>query len=401
MNGLKHTSDDCKTAPPVKITPRELCSAFTQVSSVQVLFCVLLGSTAFGQTGVDAGFGYSDPWSNYRSPSVVSPSTFQSSVPYTAEAPCATATGCEPVTGCDCCAGPCDECGRKLAVDVGAVFLHRSRPSGQTLFFNSTAPLEQIDASEFDFGFSSGLQIGVIAYDQESLTDIEFRGAWTDEWSSGVTQNFTGPTVQISANPPLATTGPRTGFLTYNSQFWTAEVNARYRLRRLSGTTLLAGFRTMRLDEQLNGTLIDPAGAVPDELIQTKTQNRLFGFQIGADYVFRNCCNWCLKMNARAGMYGNDGNQKGNLISLAAPPVVFPAQGGAGDLAFHAEFGFEGKIRISNCVNLVGGYRVMLIDGLSLASEQLAATNFPAQSGYDSSGSVVLQEISIGVEVAY
>lgn len=279
--------------------------------------------------------------------------------------------------------------------------MHRTRPSGQQLFVNPTTPLEQIDASEVDFGFSSGLEIGMIAYGQESLTDIEFRGAWVDEWSSGVTQNFSGATVQINATPPLATTGPRSGLMTYDSVFWAAEVNARYRLRSFSETTFLAGFRTMRLDERLNGTLVDPAGAVPDELIQTETQNRLFGFQIGADYVFRSSCHWCLKLKARAGMYGNDGNQKSNLISLAAPPVVFPAQGGAGDLAFHAECGLHGKIRMSNRINLIGGYRVMLIDGLSLASDQIAATNFPAQAGYDGGGSVVMQQITIGVELVY
>lgn len=368
------------------------------LASVLVL-SVFCAANAFGQSS--GNFGYSDPWSNYRSPASTSPMSFHSSASCPAEASVLATETCEPAPACVCCTGPCDECGRRLAIDIGAVFLHRNQPTGQLLFFNPTSPLEQIDASEFDFGFSSGIEVGAIFYDQETLTDIEFRGTWVDEWSSGVTQDFSGATVQINATPPLATTGPRNGFLVYDSKFWTAEVNARYRLRSLPGTTVLAGFRSMRLDERLNGTLVDPAGAVPDELIQTATQNRLFGFQIGADYVFRNCCNWCLKLNGRAGMYGNDGNQQSNLISLATPPVVFPAQGGAGDLAFHAQFGFEGKFRLSECVNLIGGYQVILIDGLSLASDQLAATNFPAQAGYDSNGSVVMQEIKFGVEVVF
>jgi hypothetical protein len=157
----------------------------------------------------------------------------------------------------------------------------------------------------------------------------------------------------------------------------------------------------MRLDDELNASLVDPAGLIPDEIIRTSTRNRLFGFQIGADYLLRNSCNWCLRMKGRAGMYGNAGSQQSALVSLAVPPVTFPASGDSSDLAFHAELGVEGKFRLSDSANLLFGYRVLTLDGLAIATQQLEAINFLNQAGYQGQELVVMQAINVGVEFVY
>ena len=364
-----------------------------------------LVSTPVQAQMTSASFGYSDTWASYTPSNpldsfpVIQAPVIQSALTLPPVG-CGEA-GCAETANCGCVVCPCDETCRKYAIDVSSIFIRRNRLDSQLLFFNPIAANEQIDGSQFDLGSTPGIEAGLIVYNQETRTDFEFRSTWLNEWSSGVSRNFTGGTVQIRATPPLATTGPRTAFSTYDSQFWSAEFNARYRLQSVPRATLLAGFRTMRLDDQLSASLVDPAGLVPDEVIQTSTRNRLFGFQVGADYVLRNSCNWCLRLKGRAGMYGNAGSQQSALISLAAPAVTFPASGDASDVAFHAELGAEGKLRLCDSANLLFGYRVMTLDGLAIATQQLGAINFLNQAGYEANGRVVMQAVNVGVEFVY
>lgn len=306
-----------------------------------------------------------------------------------------------PAACCKCCEGPCDECGRRFAFDISGVFYRRSQPQAQSLFRSPVVANEAIDASHFGFDWTSGFETGLILYDQETQTDFEFRGLFPGSWTSHQVATFSGSTVQIDTTPPLATTGPRTGFASYETKFWSAEANARYRLRNADGITLLAGFRTLQLTDDLNARLVSSVAGIPDELVDTSAENRLYGFHAGADYVFRSSCCWCFRMKGRFGMYGNNGSQQSNLTSLAAPPVVFPAGGGNNSLAWHGEFGLDAKYKVSECVNLLFAYRLMYLDGVALAPEQLQGTNFVSQAGYNSGGSVLLNGFHLGVELVY
>lgn len=309
---------------------------------------------------------------------------------------------CAPCCETSCFKSPCDECGRNIAIDVSSVFMYRSNPDNQRLLVTPTNTSEQMDASEFDFGVVPGIEAGLIGYDIFPEMDLELRALWVDDWSAGTSQSFTGSTVLVSAEPPLGTSGPRDGLAIYDSRFLSTELNARYRnVSSCQGYTFVLGVRSIRLDERLNTTLADPSAVLPDEIIQARTNNRLVGLQIGADRVFANKSNWCLKFTGRAGVYGNNGHQRTQLISLATPPVTFPASGGTGNVAFQAELGVSGRFRLSPCANLVASYRAMFIDGVALASDQLAATDFLTQSGYDSNGSVLFHAATVGLELVY
>lgn len=300
---------------------------------------------------------------------------------------------------CDACVcSPCDESGRKFAFDVNSVFMFRDRPNGQLLFFNPGVAAERIDASEFSPGGAYGLESAFIIYDQKSFTDFEFRTLWLNDWDSNVAESFTGVSVQMASNPVLGTTGPRIGASFYGSQLGSMELNARYRRRRV---TLFGGLRHIRLDENLNSTLRDPAGIVPDELIRSSTDNRLYGLQLGMESVVANRDRCCLKVSGRVGILGNDTDQGTQLISLSSPPVTFTSTGQGGELALLAEGGVSGKIKLTSCANLIAGYRVIYLDGLALATEQLAASNFLTRAGIHHNGSLLLHAVNVGVEVAY
>jgi len=308
-----------------------------------------------------------------------------------------------PCQSCEsCCGSPCDVCGRRFAVNVGAVFMQRQSPESQLLLFSPTTRTERINASGFQFDTAPGLDIGLIAYDIEPLFDLELRATWLDDWSTQSTQTFTGSVVQIDASPPLGTSGPRDAIAVYNSEFLSTELNARYRWAgQYSDLTIVLGLRAIQFDEQLQFTLSDPNAILPDELVQTQTTNRLVGLQLGAEHVFANGSNWCLTFKSRVGLYGNPGRQRSQLVSLANPPVTFRAGGGTGNVAYTAELGITGKYRLSNCLNIVAGYQVMVLDGLALATDQLAVTDFLDQSGYNNDGSVLMHGATVGVEFVF
>lgn len=315
---------------------------------------------------------------------------------------CQTCEPCQEVICESCCSSPCDERGRTFAVNTSAVFLFRESPSAQRLFFNPGVAAENIDASHFSLGMAPGYESSVLWYDKASAIDFEAKAMWVNDWDSQVNQTFTGASVQIAADPILGTTGPRDGAALYSSQFGNLEVNARYRVGQgCNGTTLVGGFRYIRLNERLNATLSDPAGIVPDELIRVRTENDVYGIHWGVDSIVANTERCCVTLLGRVGLMGNRMDQQTQMVSLSSPVVTFTADGDAGDLAWLAELGFTGKFRLTSCANLTAGYRAIFLDGVALAPEQLGASSFLTNTGLHTNGSLLLHAATVGLEVAY
>ena len=142
-------------------------------------------------------------------------------------------TSCENCStcaaACSKCCSPCDETGRRYALDVNAVFLFRNRSDSRLLFVNPVVPGENINAAQFRFGAAPGVDAGLTLYELHDLTDVEFRATWIDDWVGDATQAFSGASVQFAMNPPVGTSGPRNGFVIYGSEFFSSEVNVRFR----------------------------------------------------------------------------------------------------------------------------------------------------------------------------
>jgi len=304
---------------------------------------------------------------------------------------------------CDtsCYAAP-QACRRGFGVEAQAVFLQRRQPQNQAFAFNPAAPAELLDGRDFNFDVSQGVEGAVTVYDLDCAFDLELRATFLEDWESQVNQNFTGAAVTLASAPALNIVGPRNGAATYESSYFTAELNARYRADAFfNGLTLMTGFRMFRVDEDLNASFVDPAALLPTARIQTETQNRLFGLQLGADQVLFNGPNWFLKVVGRIGVYGNDGDQETTATSLAVAGAVQNARGGEGDVALHGELGVMGKIRITRWANAVGGYRAVFLDGLATASDQLNSSSFFSNQGYNSNSSMLLHGANVGLEIVF
>lgn len=308
---------------------------------------------------------------------------------------------CPPATCCPCETCACDESGRRWALDVAAIGLFRSDPSSVGLLRNPLDATEVVNAGQFSFSAAAGIEAGLVFYTQAPSLSFELRGVFPNSWQSTVTESFTGTSVTVEGNPPLVTTGPRISTSNYESDFQSLLLNVRWKPNFTSNTTLSLGARSLNLDEELTNTLVDPTNAFPDEIIQSVTDNRLFGIQLGISHNVVSTSNFCLRIDGNAGLFANDASQRSQLISLATPPVVFPANGTTTDPAGLFELGIQGKWKLCSHANATFGYRVMALQAVSLASDQLRSVDFLNQRGLDSDSTLVLQALTVGLEVHF
>ncbi|MCA9238451.1 MAG: BBP7 family outer membrane beta-barrel protein [Planctomycetales bacterium] len=205
----------------------------------------------------------------------------------------------------------------------------------------------------------------------------------------------------------------------YESNYNSVEINfipatnARWRL--------FGGVRYMEIDENLTDvTTVDkpvpPPADPPTSVAYVDTgtarllDNRMIGFQVGA---FRDSWNigrrLSLEAFANSGLYCNnlrfrsvdttvttvynsdDLASAGDDFSQTTSNVTTGTTRNVTNLAFAGEAGITSVLRINPCLALRGGYQVLLVDGLGLASDAYFSPAF-------NSSSVLYHGLQFGVE---
>lgn len=308
---------------------------------------------------------------------------------------------CPPACSVPCCKCACDESGRQWAFDIAALGLFRSDPSSVGLLQNPLNATEAVNAGQFQFAAAAGIEAGFTFYSEYPRISVELRGMFPDTWQSTVRESFTGTSVTVEGRPALVTTGPRISTSNYESEFRSLMLNVKWHPEFTPDTTLTLGLRSLTLDESLTSTLVDPNNAFPNEVIQSITDNQLIGVQFGITHNLLSTSDLCIKVDGRAGLFANDTSQSSQLASLATPPVIFPANGAATEAAGLFELGVQAKWKLCSHANALLGYRVMALQGVSLASDQLTAVDFLNQRGLNSNSTLVLQSLTVGLEVHF
>jgi hypothetical protein len=100
----------------------------------------------------------------------------------------------------------------------------------------------------------------------------------------------------------------------------------------------------------------------------------------------------------KAGIFGNAAAQN-SLFSTGV--VTLPADGGGSQVAFMGELGTTGRMQLTDHLAVRGGYRLLWLDGVALASDQLGVSDFANGSGFNGSGNVFYRGAFAGFEFAY
>jgi hypothetical protein len=143
----------------------------------------------------------------------------------------------------------------------------------------------------------------------------------------------------------------------------------------------------------------------------SETENKLAGFQLGCNGMYRIGCKWGVHMNSLVGLYGNDIDVRQYFYAPAAGGAVYYSNGELFDVnASKTDVAMLGELRVgasyqATCrCRLYGGWRAMGVSGLALAGDQTpnAFLNSSQMSNYvNSNGSMILHGLQTGVEWNY
>jgi hypothetical protein len=304
-----------------------------------------------------------------------------------------SACGCGE-TDCDCdhtysdCAYGCDP---TWSFRVGSIIMRRSDPSGFPIFTDGAGPT-LVDAGDYDFKYRAGVDFGVTRHLNDEWA-VDFRYFGIDSWTAGQSNALT-PVVTLNNAAPVAFFNFTTANSTYSSNLHSTEFNLR---RDGEWLTTFAGYRYVELSEDLGFLL----GANPT-IYRESVDNRMHGFQIGAEAdLWNNGSNFRLESWTKAGIY-YDFVRHGSQIELPpGNPLFSPVNQRDNNTAFLGEIGLVGVYQLTDSIALRGGYQLMWLDGVALASDQVPASNFANGTGNDVHGDVFFHGFLAGVEARW
>jgi len=301
-------------------------------------------------------------------------------------------------------------------------------PGTVPFFATSIAPgTEAFNSNQFQQGFSPGLKIGLM-YHGDSGYSVEL--SYFNIFDQSATKAI-GPD-----NPAdwLVMRAPGTFWQTqdfpYQAMAWTAatnlhsaEVNGRIDLSHR--ITMLAGFRWLQLDDNLQGTLtpVDvtaptwkktcpgcnlfqitpdgPAGNYPP-FWNTGTTNNLYGVQIGVDGKILELGRFSLDGLIKIGLFDNNAEQS---TGVRLQKVVYPSTAATNRVAFASEASLQLKYRLINGLALKAGYEALWLAGVALAPGQIQETfTIPSNVlalGVNRGSSVLFQGATFGLEYSF
>ena len=297
---------------------------------------------------------------------------------------------CDGSPPCDAYLSGCGQASAWMAT-FDVMFLHRSDPKSGVLAFNTTDPSQNLNANDFDFGTEAGIDFS-LARSLNNGNVLEVRYFGIDDWDSSLaTATTANDLLQFNAAVPIFATAGDAITSNYASELQNVELNLSREVR--DWLAVGAGFRFLELEEFGSASLV--GAAVPFDYA-VATRNRLYGAQAGAQALLYGGDLVRLDVVGKAGIYGNDAEHRARANTNVA---TITAAGDDSRTAFVGEIGINGVANLTANLSVRGGYRLLWVDSVALASDQLAASDFFTGAGIDGSGSVFYQGAFVGLEL--
>ena len=282
---------------------------------------------------------------------------------------------------------------------AGGLIMTRTQPDDAVLVTNSFSPggAELLNASEFDFGFAGGFEIDAIRHNVFGTSwDPEFRLFSLDGWNaqsdsvsspSGAVVQYVIPIGNLQFTNNIAAS--------LASELQSVEVNLRRQTR--DWLTLLAGFRYVQLNERGLAILQDVGPGLNLATHAIDADNHLWGCQLGADATVFEFGRLQLGAIGKAGIYSNDCGNRVAVTQTEGPG--FGSNSRDDHVAFVGELGATGNYAITERWSARAAYQLFWVDGVALASDQVAVSD-PANGSatVDSSGTAFYHGVFAGLE---
>ena len=248
-----------------------------------------------------------------------------------------------------------------------------SVPSNQ---LSSTPGMVVLNATDLQQGFAAGPKLDLIRHGDDGY-DLELSyfqiDGWNDYRSIGPTPN---DWLVMRASGDFLQTQDHldTQMMAwdYASRLYNAEFNVRWNV--YDRLTLLAGFRWANLSEELQGTLPELPGTVPDRrnpFWDTHVRNNLYGFQIGADGKLFERGRFSIDGVVKAGMFINNAVET---TAVSIDRIMFGESASTNQVACLGELDLQCKYQVTQRLLFKLGYEAMWLQGVALAPGQISDT---------------------------
>lgn len=282
----------------------------------------------------------------------------------------------------------------RWTIRAGAVILKRERPTPFVIFSNQGNGATVLDAANYGFSTSGGLDISAIRqFNSPNALEVRYFGV--NSWNANQTGPFAAGS-RLNSDTPIFFNGFNTFASSYGSKLFSTEVN--WRRQSFDYLTFLVGFRYLELNEDIRTRV---TGAPGTALYNIDSDNRLYGCQIGADGRVWSNGRLSLDGLIKAGIYGNAARHRGVIEFPPGNPVFGPLDQQGAATAFVSEIGLTAVYQVTDHFAVRGGYQLLWIDGVALASDQVQPTNFATNSGINASGDPFYHGALVALEAAW
>lgn len=247
------------------------------------------------------------------------------------------------------------------------------------------------DADDLSFDWDAGFRATVGWFCQDGQT---FEVTYIDlgDWHAGNQFGINAP-LNIPGTPVPLIAGSK--FSTdYSSRLNSIEMN--YRLSHTYNWSFLLGLRYIYTHENLQFSIDTPG---PDARISARTDNNLFGPQLGGEYYYH--CSQRLKLvgTGKLSLMANALSQRSQV--QVGNTTFLDSADGSTDVTFLVELGAMVHYRFGEHWTLRGGYQMLLLEGLALAPGQFpgdGTLRVPERINADGNSGVLYHGLSGGLE---
>lgn len=237
------------------------------------------------------------------------------------------------------------------------------------------------DAAQFDFDKSDGYEVE-LGYQLDECTSsfVKYSQIGTFDDSAFLPGRLGGMGVFLVNQTAAGFFG---GVVSGRIQYESAADSFEWMIRRQCNPAsgLMVGLRYFRLDETLGFQFNSSLGG--SAAVKSSVSNDLIGAQVGVDHALWSRGGFKLSLLGKAGVFVNGAN--GKLHRRFTVPAVFNVINDTSRSTEEIAFVGEGEVKASyefGCHrnwSLEAGYRVLWVDGISLASEQQGQNLIAAQ----------------------
>jgi len=280
---------------------------------------------------------------------------------------------------------------------TGAIMLTREDPR-HTPVAVTAAGAEVLNSSRFDFGPNFGVETVVGRRFAEGdgiegrFFDVDLGTSAPDFASGGAV--FTPFNDNTFASRDGLTPGPVGVRQHYASNLKNLELN--YRAQAAGPFGIIAGFRYVDLSEQLQIGYARPTGTVNIQEINSK--NEMWGAQLGSDVLLFSGDRLSLSAFGKSGIFYNDAQNFSRGRFRSAVLTIDSTSGGDSDdeLSFVFESGLNAGVQLTERLTFQAGYNIMWLNGVALASDQIAATDLAGGPSRVDTRNLFLHGLTLG-----